>query len=213
MGMPRSKQSEPDAGGKLAQEWMVLLQDSALTGEQKAAYVRWLKQSPAHIRAMLELFQVGELLRNGKDDSSSQEPTSSVVALRSALVSQLRGFALSSTYLAHFRKHNRIIRIVLGSLSLALFILPWLGLAATIPAANLCAGFFVIVALKEAVVGYRVSRGFFGSTDAEARTLIRFLVENSDRIDFDDFNGRRRPAFEQTPPEEPGTLSTGAVTE
>ncbi len=82
-----------------------------------------------------------------------------------------------------------------------------------ISAATFAAAFFLLVVLKEVVVGYRVSRGFFGRTDSEARTLIRFLVEQSDHIDFDDFNGRRRPAFEPAPPDASETLAVGAVTE
>jgi transmembrane sensor len=46
-----------------AADWLVVLDSGDMTDEQKLAYVRWLKQSPAHVRAILELMNLKELLK------------------------------------------------------------------------------------------------------------------------------------------------------
>lgn len=46
-----------------AAEWLVSLRAGRLTSAERLGYVQWLKQSPAHVRAMLELASLEGLLR------------------------------------------------------------------------------------------------------------------------------------------------------
>lgn len=46
-----------------AAEWLVSFRAGSLSHAEKREYVRWLKQSPAHVRAMLELVSLDGLLR------------------------------------------------------------------------------------------------------------------------------------------------------
>jgi ferric-dicitrate binding protein FerR (iron transport regulator) len=46
-----------------AAEWLVSIRAGRLTSAERLEYVRWLKQSPAHVRAMLELASLEGLLR------------------------------------------------------------------------------------------------------------------------------------------------------
>lgn len=50
-----------------AAEWLVCLRAGMSNGE-RLEYVRWLKQSPAHVRAMLELASLEGLLRRSDLD-------------------------------------------------------------------------------------------------------------------------------------------------
>ncbi|MFC4313340.1 FecR/PupR family sigma factor regulator [Steroidobacter flavus] len=47
-----------------AADWLVALRAEDVTEEQKLGYVRWLKQSPKHIREVLELVTLEQLLKD-----------------------------------------------------------------------------------------------------------------------------------------------------
>lgn len=56
-----------------AAEWLVCLREGSLSGGDRLEYVRWLKQSPEHVRAILELASLEGLLR--RSDLSGMPPT------------------------------------------------------------------------------------------------------------------------------------------
>jgi hypothetical protein len=56
-----------------------------------------------------------------------------------------------------------------------------------------------LFSMKERILEYRISRGFYGSNTAEARDLIQFIIEHGDRIDFNDGSGLRRPSLVSYP--------------
>ncbi|KVI95678.1 hypothetical protein AWS44_20745 [Enterobacter hormaechei subsp. xiangfangensis] len=67
---------------------------------------------------------------------------------------------------------------------------------------------FVLLELKERVLTYRISKGFYGNNSTEAIQLLKFIENNIDKID-DGGSGRRRkifntPASEEIPGEELG---------
>lgn len=72
-----------------AAEWLVCLRAGNMTSGDRLEYVRWLKQSPAHVRAMLELASLEGLLRRSDlggippsaGQSGPREPDSTVVEL------------------------------------------------------------------------------------------------------------------------------------
>lgn len=47
-----------------AADWLVCLRSGSVGLDERRRYVRWLKQSPAHVHAMLELFFLDDLLRH-----------------------------------------------------------------------------------------------------------------------------------------------------
>jgi ferric-dicitrate binding protein FerR (iron transport regulator) len=63
-----------------AAEWLVSLRSGPLSEAERFQYVRWLKQSPAHVRAMLELLWLDGLLRRSNlsgtppPEGPSQDP-------------------------------------------------------------------------------------------------------------------------------------------
>lgn len=46
-----------------AADWFVCIQSGEMTDDEKRGYVRWLKTSPAHIREMLELVNLKQMLK------------------------------------------------------------------------------------------------------------------------------------------------------
>lgn len=68
--------------------------------------------------------------------------------------------------------------------------------------------------LKEWVLKYRVTHGFYGSNAAEARDLVQFIIEHGDDLDFTDGNGLRRPSLVSHPDDRtrsPGEIPLGAT--
>jgi ferric-dicitrate binding protein FerR (iron transport regulator) len=75
--------------GAQAAEWLVCLQAGELNRSERRKYAQWLKRSPVHVRAMLELAALsGQLRSDLKSASANQGPASSpdpiAVALRLA---------------------------------------------------------------------------------------------------------------------------------
>jgi ferric-dicitrate binding protein FerR (iron transport regulator) len=73
-----------------AADWLVCLRATGLSSGDRQEYVRWLKRSPAHVREMLELASLEELLRSAdltgippppRDSFGTPERISSVVEL------------------------------------------------------------------------------------------------------------------------------------
>jgi hypothetical protein len=56
-------------------------------------------------------------------------------------------------------------------------------------------GLCFLLLIKDAVLHYRVTHGLFGTNAYEARMMIDFLLENADKTDFTDGNGKLKPAF------------------
>ncbi|MBL8271003.1 FecR/PupR family sigma factor regulator [Steroidobacter sp.] len=59
---PQNKTSKLIA--QQAAEWLASLRDGPMSKADRLAYVRWLKQSPLHVRAMLEMASLEGLLRS-----------------------------------------------------------------------------------------------------------------------------------------------------
>lgn len=77
------------------------------------------------------------------------------------------------------------LTIILSALAVA-----FLGL----PIWTVCIGSVILLLaeLKDQIVSFRVSRGFFGTTTSEAIQLIKFIRENSEQFDSNNGDGGRR---------------------
>lgn len=54
---------------------------------------------------------------------------------------------------------------------------------------------YVLYELKDQIISYRVTKGYFGTTTSEAIDLIKFIRKNIDKIDSDDGTGSKRKIF------------------
>jgi hypothetical protein len=216
MESQRLEHSEKMLIAEQAAQWLLRAESSRLTRADRRLFMAWLKRSPDNIAALLQISALeGQMSRQrvvhlaaGRRLEEQNafcgvapphlDENSISLASRSRGKNALLGVALSSTYLERFRRSNRSAKMALGGLSvLTICAAALLSFQAVLPAAAISIGFLAAIALKEAVLGYRISHGLFGNTASEARLLLRFLIQNSTTIDFDDGNGRPRPVFEQ----------------
>jgi hypothetical protein len=178
--------------------WHLVIKDEGELERRSARlFHAWLKRNPENIKEILKIADHDRTIDSHRlwtaiSSAVEEIPDYQPPSQRDATV----GRALSSSYLEQLRRDNRPAKWTLGVLSGLI-----LGASISIcppalPAAAVSVGFLAAVALKEALVRYRVSRGLFGNTVREIRALLRFVLEHSTSIDFDDPTGRRRPAFE-----------------
>jgi ABC-type cobalt transport system substrate-binding protein len=52
----------------------------------------------------------------------------------------------------------------------------------------------LLIFTREKLISYRVSKGYFGQNESEAREIIKFIINNSENIDFTD-GGKRKSLF------------------
>ncbi|MCI5125485.1 MAG: hypothetical protein D3925_13670 [Candidatus Electrothrix sp. AR5] len=113
--------------------------------------------------------------------------------------------ALSLTYLSHSKRNNTKLKLILFLCTGIFFGLSWI-----FPLMNLSIITFMLLVCislliaKELLMEYRIKKGLFGTNRAEARTLIEFIIKNSEDIDFTDSNGNLRRAL--LPKVEPATI-------
>jgi hypothetical protein len=69
--------------------------------------------------------------------------------------------------------------------------------------------FFVLAVSRQAILAWRTSKGFFGSSEHEVRELLTFAARHPDPDDFFDDNGHLLPAFDLRPEEEHGSTAIG----
>lgn len=83
----RPQNSRSKLASEQAADWLLRSRDGGLNVADRHEYVRWLKQSPAHVREMLESAALEELLRSADlgdlpppaDPSGTPEEISSIV--------------------------------------------------------------------------------------------------------------------------------------
>ncbi|OCY31908.1 hypothetical protein BFR75_08585 [Acinetobacter pittii] len=112
----------------------------------------------------------------------------------------VKEIAISLTYLFYVKKKNNLTKIILILCGLTLGLLntyysEWHLLKFSI----ICITTWGLIILKEAIVEFRIRKGWFGTNKFEAKALIDFLIKNSDDIDFTDGNGKlKRTLFPDT---------------
>jgi hypothetical protein len=86
------------------------------------------------------------------------------------------------------RKKRNFLAITFLVLALMIYcLLPYLfGYSINNMAVMIMSAGILLVTLKEQIVSYRVKKGIFGQNESEAREIIRFILNNSDNIDFAD---------------------------
>lgn len=75
----RPQNSKSKLISEQAADWLLRFRDGRLNVGDRLEYVRWLKQSPAHVREMLELAAVEGLLRDSDLAGLQPPPDSSGV--------------------------------------------------------------------------------------------------------------------------------------
>ncbi|WP_129645547.1 FecR/PupR family sigma factor regulator [Peristeroidobacter agariperforans] len=69
----RPQNEEPRSISEAAADWLVLIRAGEMTEQEKLDYIHWLKESPEHIREILELVNLEQLLRETHAEPSESE--------------------------------------------------------------------------------------------------------------------------------------------
>jgi transmembrane sensor len=79
----RPQDNEPTSISEEAADWLVLIRAGEMSDAEKLAYIHWLKRSPDHIREILELVNLEQMLRatHGapSDPSAAADEVSKVI--------------------------------------------------------------------------------------------------------------------------------------
>lgn len=69
----RPQNEDPTSISEAAADWLLLIRAGEMSDEEKLAYIHWLKQSPDHIREILELVSLEQMLRETHAEPSEPE--------------------------------------------------------------------------------------------------------------------------------------------
>ncbi|HEY0156506.1 MAG TPA: hypothetical protein VGF28_04360 [Thermoanaerobaculia bacterium] len=72
-----------------------------------------------------------------------------------------------------------------------------------------CISFVALLVVWQYTTKFRVKRGYFGSSEAEMRQILQFVLANADLSDFKDDYGRLKPIFPDADADEFATAAVG----
>jgi len=197
MEMPESKQQQPTADVCEATLWYLRSKAKRLPKAEVHEFARWLRRSPENASALLQIAAV----------ERSAAPSDRVAPLG---LPERR--ALSLIYYKHVKRQYLypkfgLLTIALGGVAGWMFLddLAPLKIAAV---AVLC---FVLMLAREAVLRYRVERGYFGGTESEVRDFVKFIAARRGDIDFTGQGGKRRPSLVPEPSKTASSATSAAT--
>ena len=181
MKIHEGKQHQPSALHE-ATIWYLRSMAKHLSTGERDELATWLRQSPEHASAFFLIRSV--VSRAGPRPSTKRS-------------------ALSHSYCKHVKQQSLYLKI-------ALIVIAMCGVAGSmllqdtrpLKIGAFAAGCFLLLVLRDAVVGFRVANGYFGSTKSEVRDFIKFITKHRGDINFTDQGGKRRTACnpESAPP-------------
>lgn len=193
--MSEAKHSPETEIREQAALWFIRLTENDLSATERRAYLAWMRASGEHVGAILDIYRYHGYGRKPRLNERGPEPSRKIIDLST------RRFTVAQSYLAqdfaldHARRHQIPITLlaVVATVALALAIgtMDWQYVAIGVTLL-LVRG---LIRLKDHIVKRRVSSGRFGTTESEARDLIRFMVERAANDDFTDEKGRPRRAL------------------
>lgn len=129
--------------------------------------------------------------------------------------SEIRDLTLSLAYLRDLKRRSLRVRMILV-MGILVFMVKAGALSVHAPLEmNAASVVFILAAclgltlMMELVVEVRILMGWFGTTEWEARELLRFLIRNAADIDFVDDDGNRRRVLLPERPEVRQSASVG----
>jgi hypothetical protein len=181
--------------------WYFLLTDAQpLSMADRREFVRWMRRSPENVAELVRVLGLESKLSRRRfvvDELRSQLGGGGT----DAVLRNSDELYLSRDFLRDLKKqHSRskIALIAVGAVALV-----W-GIVShdvqRLSIAGISFACLILLILREVVVDYRVSKGFFGTTESEARDLIQFIAGKAKGIDFTDSSGRPRPCLLPEPP-------------
>ncbi len=217
MEMPEGKQQRPNALHE-AVLWYLRSAGKSLSASEQDELESWLRRSPENVSAFfLTRAVVRRTIRHRRSKGRIERILARVLHLDgSATFASLKQRALSSSYYTHVNQQSVFPKIGLNGMALC-GVVTWLFLDDVRPLKMAAVAFacFVLLKAREAVIGFRVAQGYFGSTESEVRDFVKFIVAHRRDIDFTDQGGKRRPSLVPNPAQTGSGLTahTGALPE
>lgn len=177
MEMPDGKQRHPNADLSEAALWYVRSKAKDLPTQEIHEFSSWLRRSPQNASAWLSIATRDRQRISGVSARSRLKQALLRVLGTDRGKSQTGRNSLSHRYLDHLKRKYLFAK--LGLIAVAMCGLGgWMFLddvrSAKIAAAALVG--FLLLKVKEVVVGFRVVSGYFGSTESEVREVLKYIT-------------------------------------
>jgi hypothetical protein len=225
MEMPDGKQRQPDADLSEAALWYLRSKAKHLPSEERDEFAKWMRHSPENIAAILS---IATMDRHGVPrwrEAGRVKQLLMLIAMRMLRLRRAESHestkhrAISHSYFKHLKR--KYFWPKLGLLAATLCsVAGWICFEDVRPLklAAVAFGCLLLLVIREAVVGFRVTKGYFGTTESEVRDFVKFIRTHPEDIDFTDEGGKRRPALVSEPPRPdsattPASAPTGALSE
>jgi ferric-dicitrate binding protein FerR (iron transport regulator) len=178
MEMPDGKQRHSNADVSEAALWYVRSKAKYLPTDEVRQFASWLRRSPENASALLAIATRDRQRLSGQNATHRLKQALVCVLRKDRAKSQARveHRALAYRYFDHVKRKYLFPK--LGLLAVALCgVAGWMlvdDVRSLKIAAAAFAG-FVLLKIKEAVIGFRIVSGYFGTNETEARDLIKFI--------------------------------------
>lgn len=204
MEMPDGKERQPAVDISEAALWFLRSKAKYLQADEMQEFSSWLRRSPENAAALLTLAKMDRRVvpRRRSTSRFKQALTGWLRWERAETQTTTKHRALSLSYLKHVRQKHFLPKI--GLLAVAVCgVAGWMFLGDVRPLKIAVVSFvcFLLLMVREAVIGFRVMNGYFGSTESEVRDFVEFIAAHRGDIDFTDQGGRRRPSLVPEPPQ------------
>jgi len=202
MQTPDGKQRHPTIDLSEAALWYLRSKAKRLPTEELQEFASWLRRSPENASALLSLATRAHG-RNPRPRSTNRFKQALARVLRmdgADKSASAEHRALSLSYLNHVKQKHLLPKM--GLLAVALFgVAAWMFLhdarLLKIAAASLAC--LLLLMIREAVIRFRVTNGYFASTESEVRDFVKFISSHRGDIDFTDRGGKRRQSLVPEP--------------
>jgi hypothetical protein len=220
MEMPDGKQRQPRADLSEAALWYLRSKAKHLPTEEIQEFASWLRRSPENASALLSI---------ATRDHQRHFRRRATITFKQALMHVLRmdranshahtqHRTLSYRYFDHVKRKYFLPKLALLAVC-ACGVAGWIFLqdVRLLKIAIVAFVGFLLLMIREAVIGFRVVSGYFGSTESEVRDFVKFITAHGGEIDFTDQGGERQPSLVQEPPSDSkastASAPTGALSE
>jgi hypothetical protein len=198
MEMPDGKQRQPNVEAAL---WYLRSKARSLPTQEVREFASWLRRSPENASALLSIATRAHRGHRERATSRFKRALACMLGLdRPKSLAQADHRTLSRRYFDHVKRKYLLPK--LGLLVVALCGLAgWMFLDDTraLKIASVALVGLSLLMIKEAVIGFRVMSGYFGSTESEVRDFVKFITAHGEDIDFKGQGGKRRPSLVPEP--------------
>lgn len=189
MEIPDGKQKQPDADLSEAMIWYMRSKAKRLAAAEMREFESWLHRAPENASALLTIAEREHHATSHRRSTSRLNRARVRIERLNRVASQAstKLGAISQDYLRHLKK--RYFWPKLGLLTAtACSAAGWLIYQDTrlLKIGTVAFVCFLLLTIREAVVGFRIANGYFGTTESEVRDFISFVGAHRNDIDFTD---------------------------